>query len=242
MQKYQEDFIDFLWETGALKFGEFKLKSGRHSPYFINFSSLIENGQNLKKLGEFYSQALENEIGLENFDLVFGPADKGTPLSVAVSIALSSLYEINKDVVYNRKLPKAHGEGSEKDFQKNWLFGKKIEDEKIVIIDDVFTTGKTKYDAIDLFDKVSEKLSYTSVLIGVDRQEIGESGKSAISEFEEMKKIPVYSIVNITEVFNYLESKRKISPVIIRKMKDYVGKFGTNEAKRALKLKGLYLL
>ena len=241
METYKEDFIDFLWDNGALKFGDFKLKSGRHSPYFVNLGNLIGNGQNLRKLGDFYSQALENEIGLENFDVVFGPADKGAPLSVSVAIALASLNEINRDVVYNRKLPKDHGEGTEKNVQKNWLFGKKLEGtEKIVIVDDVFTTGKTKYDAIDLFDKVSEDLDYVGVLIGVDRQEIGTSGKSAIGEFMETKNVPVYSIVNIGEVFNYLESEGKISPVMVIKMKNYVGKFGTNEVKKTIKLKGLY--
>ncbi|MCK4433402.1 MAG: orotate phosphoribosyltransferase, partial [Methanomicrobia archaeon] len=119
--------------------------------------------------------------------------------------------------------------------QKNWIVGYKIEDgSKILIIDDVFTTGGTKYEAIDLLDSVADNLRYIGLIIAVDREEVGEDGKSAIKQFEEKTGIPVDSIVSISEIINYLWDAKKITASDKQRLEEYLKKYGIEEVKRRL--------
>lgn len=222
MEEYKQRFIDFLLNKEALKIGEFKLKSGRISPYFVN-TGMFDDGESIGKLGYFYAAKIADKFG-EEFDIVFGPAYKGIPLSVTTTIALSSDFGINKGYSFNRKEPKGHGDAAR---QKNWIVGHKIEDgSKILMIDDVFTTGGTKYESIDLLNSVAESLRYIGLIIAVDREEVGEDGKSAIKQFEEKTGIPVDSIVSISEIINYLWDAKKITASDKQRLEEYLEKYG----------------
>lgn len=135
MENYKQEFIDFMVESSVLKFGDFTLKSGRKSPFFMNAGSYV-TGTQLRKLGEYYAKAIHDNFGLD-FDVLFGPAYKGIPLSVATTMAISELY--GKDIRYcsNRKEVKDHGD-------TGILLGSPIKDgDKVVIIEDVTTSGKS---------------------------------------------------------------------------------------------------
>ena len=234
MEEYKQKFIEFLLDKEALKIGEFKLKSGRISPYFVN-TGMFDDGESIGKLGYFYAAKIADKFDSEEFDIIFGPAYKGIPLSVTTTISLSSDFGINKGYSFNRKEPKSHGEATKHDRQKNWIVGHKIEDgSKILIIDDVFTTGGTKYEAIDLLNSIADNLHYIGLIIAVDREEVGEDGKSAIKQFEEKTGIPVDSIVSISEIINYLWDAKKITASDKQRLEEYLKKYGIEEVKRRL--------
>lgn len=219
MKIYKKDFIDFLLETEAFKIGKFQLKSGRISPYFIN-TGMFKDGKTISKLGYFYAAKIMDKFKPQDFDLIFGPAYKGIPLSITTAIALSQNFGVNKGYTFDRKELKKHGE-------QNWIVGHKIEDKnKILIIDDVFTTGETKYAIIDLLNSIANNLQYVGLIIAVNRQEIGENKISAIKQFEEQTKIQVDSIVTITEIIEYLISKKKIDEEQQQEFKNYLQKYG----------------
>ncbi len=234
MEAYKEGFIDFFLEKEALKIGEFRLKSGRMSPYFIN-TGVFDDGESIGELGNSYATKIVDKFKPEEFDIIFGPAYKGISLAVTTAISLSRDFGINKGYAYNRKEPKGHGEATKQDRQKNWLVGSEIkEGSKILMLDDVFTTGDTKYEAIDLLNSVADNLQYTGLIISVDRQEVGLDGTSAIKQFEEKTKIPVDSIVNVSEIMEYLWTNQKITQDDKRRIENYLIECGTEGAKKSL--------
>jgi len=241
MQAYKQNFVDFLLKKEALKIGEFKLKSGRMSPYFIN-TGMFDDGKSIGDLGHFYAAKIADRFKSEEFDIVFGPAYKGIPLAVETAAALSKDFNINKGYTFNRGEPKDHGEGTEKDIQKNWLVGHKISDgDRILILDDVITTGTTKYDAIDLLNKVAKNIQYVGLVIAVDRQEVAgfeESQLSAAEEFQKKTGMGVEPIVTINEIIEHLwDHKDKISQISLNekhRLESYIKEFGTEEARRNL--------
>ncbi len=239
MQAYKKNFIEFLLNKEALKIGEFELKSGRMSPYFIN-TGMFDDGKSIGKLGYFYAAKIADRFRPEEFDIIFGPAYKGVPLAVTTAIALSKDFDINKGYAFNRKEPKDHGEATKQEAtkqekQKNWIVGHKIKDgDKIIMLDDVFTTGKTKYEAIDLLDSVTDYIYTAGLIIAVDRQEVGTDGTSAIQQFEEKTKIPVDSIVSISEIIEYLWSNKRITQPDRQRLEDYLKEFGIEEVRRNL--------
>ncbi len=222
MKEYQKAFVDFLVEVKALKFGDFTLKSGRQSPYFVNMGA-FDDGVSLLRLGGFYADLLADRFG-GRFDVLFGPAYKGIPLATAAAAALAANRKINVKVAFNRKEEKAHGE-------KGLIFGHvPIAGDRVVIVDDVFTTGETKDEAVDLLFAVPG-VSCAGVVIAVDRQEALEGGRSAVQIFEERRGIPVRAVVNITEAVEHLSSPRGGAKALIDgdmagRIAEYQAKFG----------------
>lgn len=236
MKTFKKQFIDFLLEKGALKFGEFKLKSGRMSPYFIN-TGMFDDGASIERLGYFYASLINDVLGGAQFDVIFGPAYKGIPLAVATVISLSKDYKINKGYLFDRKEAKTYGEATQEEKIKSALVGYKIEKgSRIVLIDDVFTTGDTKYAAIELLKGLVSDVKFPALVIAVDRQEVGLDGKSAIKEFEQKTKIPVFSIVSVSEIIEHLSEKGKLAPAEKQKILEYLKQYGVEKVKKAMDL------
>ncbi|WP_428086501.1 orotate phosphoribosyltransferase [Candidatus Thioglobus sp.] len=211
MQQYQKEFVDFMLAIGALKFGEFTLKSGRISPYFFNAGS-FNTGEHLSKLGKFYAQAID-QSDLE-FDVLFGPAYKGIPLATATAMALNDTFNKNVPYSFNRKEAKTHGEGG--DIVGHALTG------DILIIDDVITAGTAIREAMDIINANGAKA--IGVIVAVDRQEKGKGEQSAIQEVEENFGITVLSIVNLGHLIDYL--KQGDDQVLIQRIEAYRDRYG----------------
>ncbi len=193
MQQYQKDFIDFVLEVGALKFGEFELKSGRTSPYFFN-AGAFNTGNHLSQLGKFYAQAIEANA-LE-FDVLFGPAYKGIPLAAATAMALNDSFGKNVAYSFNRKEAKTHGEGGD-------IVGHELSGE-VLIIDDVITAGTAIREAFDIIS--ANGASAKGVIVALDRQEKGRGETSAIQEVKAEFGIVVTSIINLSNLVDYLKA------------------------------------
>ncbi|TNC84456.1 MAG: orotate phosphoribosyltransferase [Thalassolituus sp.] len=192
MQNYQKEFIEFAIQQGVLRFGEFTLKSGRVSPYFFN-AGLFNTGSALARLGRFYAAALEDS-GID-YDVVFGPAYKGIPLSAALSIALADQYQKDLPYVFNRKEAKTHGEGGN-------LVGATLEG-RVLIVDDVITAGTAIREVMTMIN-AAEGAAPAAALIALDRQERGQGELSAIQEVERDFGITVASIVGLNQVLDYV--------------------------------------
>ena len=194
---YKQQFIQFLAECGVLKFGTFKLKSGRIAPYFLN-SGEYKTGAQLKKLGEFYADCM-HENGLQA-DTLFGPAYKGVPLALSAALALYEKYGQNVNFCFDRKEVKDHGEGG-------MFVGKQPEDgEKIVVIEDVMTSGKALREVLPKLQGAA-KVNVAGMVITVDRMEKGlGSERSAVQEAYLEHGVKVYSIVNILDILQAIEA------------------------------------
>ena len=192
MHAYQSRFVDYCLQRGALKFGEFTLKSGRVSPYFFN-AGIFNRGADLAALAAFYADAIENsEI---DFDLLFGPAYKGIPLAAITASALFQMHQHDIPYAFNRKEAKDHGEGGS-------IVGAEISG-RVMIIDDVITAGTAIREAIDLIEAQGARV--TAVTIALDRQEKGLGQTSAIQELEQ-QGLSVVSIIKLEHILEYLHS------------------------------------
>ena len=212
MQKYQKDFVDFMLESGALKFGEFKLKSGRISPYFFN-AGLFNKGRHLSQLGKFYAQAIE-DAGIE-FDVLFGPAYKGIPLATATAIAFYEDFNKNVPYSFNRKEVKDHGEGGD-------IVGHPLEGD-ILIIDDVITAGTAIRESQNIIS--SNGANTKGVIVALNRQEKGQGELSAIQEVEQNFGVDVVSIINLSNLISYL--KRQKDNALIDRIEKYKEQYGS---------------
>ena len=211
MEQYQKDFVDFTLETGVLKFGEFTLKSGRVSPYFFN-AGLFNTGSHLSELGKFYAQAIEaSDL---KFDVLFGPAYKGIPLTSAASIALNDSFNRNVPYSFNRKEAKDHGEGGS-------IVGHPLEGD-ILIIDDVITAGTAIHEAQEIIQ--SSGATAKGVIVALDRQEKGKGELSAIQEVEKVFGIRVLSIISLTHIIDYLKSNNDSK--ILTQIESYRSQYG----------------
>ena len=199
MEHYQKEFIEFAIEKQVLCFGEFKLKSGRVSPYFFN-SGLFNDGKSLAELGKFYAAAVKH-AGL-GFNMIYGPAYKGIPLASTMAIAFQEQYQINYPFCFNRKEIKDHGEGG-------ITFGSEIQG-RVLIIDDVISAGTSIRESMDI---ISAKNGTTvAAVVAVDRQERGQGERSAIQEVEQDHNIKVISIISLDQIINYLTEHGEMQP------------------------------
>lgn len=194
MKDYQIEFIKFAIEKQVLKFGEFTLKSGRISPYFFN-AGLFNTGRDLARLGGFYAAALQDS-NIE-YDLLFGPAYKGIPIATTTAVALSNDYDLDVPYCFNRKEAKTHGEGGS-------LVGSALTG-KVMLVDDVITAGTAIRESMDIIQAHHAELA--GVLIALDRQEKGQTELSAIQEVERDYNAIVISIVQLSDVIDYLQTK-----------------------------------
>lgn len=197
MSQLQKQFIIFLLENDALKFGEFKLKSGRMSPYFFNLG-VFNGGKSLAKLGEFYAETLINSR--MHCDLLFGPAYKGIPLATATSIILFEKFNKNIPYCFNRKEKKEYGDVSQ--FVGAELRG------NVVMLDDVITAGTTVRETVELLKNTEAQLS--GIIIALDRQERGEGNLSAVQEVVKTHNIPVQSIVTLSDIVQFLSENKNL--------------------------------
>ena len=207
MESYKKEFIEFMVESDVLKFGEFTLKSGRKSPFFMNAGAYV-TGTQLRKLGEYYAKAIYNTYGLD-FDVMFGPAYKGIPLTVAATMAYSSLY--GKDIRYcsNRKEVKDHGD-------TGILLGSKLKDgDRVVIIEDVTTSGKSIEETFPII-KAQADVEVKGLIVSLNRVEVGKGGeKSALDEIQELYGFGAGAIVTMREVVEHLYNKPYNGKIVI---------------------------
>lgn len=225
MKQYKKDFIEFMIESGVLTFGDFVTKSGRKSPFFVNTGN-YQTGSQLKKLGEFYAEAIKENFK-EDFDIVFGPAYKGIPLSVTVTMALADKYGIDVRYCSNRKEVKDHGD-------KGILLGSKLKDgDKVLITEDVTTSGKSIYETMPII-KSQANADVIGLVISVNRMEKGQGEKSALVELEEKYGFKTCAIVTMEEVIEYLYNKEINGKVIIndeikQRIDDYYKIYGATK-------------
>lgn len=213
MQNYKREFIGFMVQSNVLKFGDFTLKSGRRSPFFMNAGAYV-TGEQLQKLGRYYAQAIHDNFG-DGFDVVFGPAYKGIPLSVVTAIAYHELY--GKEVRYcsDRKEAKDHGA------DKGQLLGAELHDgDRVVIVEDVTTSGKSIDETYPKL-KAAADVEVRGLVVSLDRMEVGKGGRlTAQQEIQERYGFPVASIVNMSEVVEALGGT-----VITPELKDAIDKY-----------------
>ncbi len=206
MERYKEEFIEFMLECGVLTFGDFTTKSGRKTPFFVNTGN-YKTGKQLKKLGEFYAQAIKEYFD-GSFNILFGPAYKGIPLSVTTSISLSSLYDIDVAYCSNRKEIKDHGD-------TGILLGSKIKSgDKVLIIEDVTTAGTSISETMPII-KAQGDVDVVGLIISVDRMERGQGTHSALTEIREKYGIKTCAIVTMKEVVDYLKNKEINGKVVL---------------------------
>lgn len=206
MEQYKKEFIEFMVDCGVLKFGDFTLKSGRKSPFFMN-AGLYVTGAQLEKLGEYYAKAIHDNYGTD-FDVLFGPAYKGIPLSVATTMAFHRLY--GKEIRYcsNRKEIKDHGD-------TGILLGSPIKDgDKVVIIEDVTTSGKSIEETFPIIQAQGD-VTILGLMVSLNRMEKGKGEQSALIEIKEKYGFDANAIVSMADVIEHLYNKEYKGKIII---------------------------
>lgn len=210
-------FSRFLIGSGAVKFGSFRLKSGRISPYFINLGSMGD-GASVSRLGEFYARALIAQGLDRRTDVLFGPAYKGIPIAVSTAVALSNLHGRSLRFAFNRKEAKDHGEGG-------IIVGDLREGDRVGILDDVMTTGKTKEEVLSII-RASGKVEVAYILIAVDRLERGETELAATLEFKVRYGVDAFSIVTIEDIAETALGDGAISAQEMEAIHSYLEAYG----------------
>ena len=213
MENYKQQFIQFSLVEGVLKFGEFKLKSGRISPYFFNVG-LFNSGESINQLGQFYAKALiESRL---NYDMLFGPAYKGISIVTSLASALAQDHKIDKPFAFNRKEIKDHGE-------QGLIVGAEIKG-RVIIVDDVITAGTAVNECARLINQLGGTL--VGVLISLDRQERGRTNLSATSEVASKLNVPVIAIASLGDLVNHLESDNSEANNHLQDIKKYRERYG----------------
>ena len=208
MEQYKQEFIEFMVESDVLKFGDFTLKSGRKSPFFMNAGAYV-TGSQLKKLGEYYAKAIHDSYG-DDFDVLFGPAYKGIPISVVTAIAYSELY--GKEIRYcsDRKEEKDHGA------DKGSFLGSELHDgDRVVMIEDVTTSGKSMEETVPKVRGAAD-VTIVGLMVSLNRMEVGQGGEvSALDEIRERYGFDAKAIVTMDEVVEHLYNRECQGRVVI---------------------------
>ena len=226
MEQYNQEFIEFMVESDVLKFGEFTLKSGRKSPFFMNAGAYV-TGSQLMRLGEYYAKAIHETYG-DDFDVLFGPAYKGIPISVVTAVAFHNLY--GKEVRYcsDRKEEKDHGA------DKGSFLGSKLKDgDRVVMIEDVTTSGKSMEETVPKVRGAAD-VTIVGLMVSLNRMEKGLGGeKSALEEIREKYGFETNAIVTMEEVVEHLYNRTCQGRVVIddtikAAIDDYYKQYGCN--------------
>ena len=208
MEQYKQEFIEFMIDCQALKFGDFTLKSGRKSPFFMNAGAYV-TGSQLKKLGEYYAKAIHNVYG-DDFDVLFGPAYKGIPIGVVTAVAYSELY--GKEIRYcsDRKEEKDHGA------DKGSFLGSSLKDgDRVIMIEDVTTSGKSMEETVPKV-KGAADVEIRGLMVSLNRMEIGKGGeKSALEKIRDLYGFDTAAIVTMADVVEHLYNRPYKGKVII---------------------------
>lgn len=206
MEDYKKEFIEFMIDCEVLKFGDFVTKSGRKTPFFVN-TGFYRTGTQLRRLGEYYAKAIQSTLGLD-FDVLFGPAYKGIPLTVATTMAISEFYDTDIKYCSNRKEVKDHGD-------KGILLGSPIADhDKVVIIEDVTTAGTSIEETLPII-KAQGDVDVLGMVVSVDRMERGQGTKSALAEIQEKYGFKTTAIVTMADVVEHLYNKPYHGRIVI---------------------------
>ena len=217
MESYKKEFVDFMLDSKVLKFGDFTLKSGRKSPFFMN-AGLYVTGSQLMKLGEYYAQAIHNTYG-DDFDVVFGPAYKGIPISVTTAIAYHNLY--GKEIRYtsNRKEVKDHGDAG-------MLLGSPLYDgDRVVVVEDVTTSGKSMEETIPII-KAEADIKIVGLMVSLNRCERGKGDKGALDEIKDLYGFDTAAIVSMDEIVDYLVEREVIDSELKQRIDEYYEMYG----------------
>ena len=208
MEAYKQEFIEFMVDCQALKFGDFTLKSGRKSPFFMNAGAYV-TGSQLMKLGEYYAKAIHDNYG-DDFDVLFGPAYKGIPIGVVTAVAYSTLY--GKEIRYcsDRKEEKDHGA------DKGAFLGSKLQDgDRVIMIEDVTTSGKSMEETVPKV-KGAANVEILGLMVSLNRMEVGLGGeKSALDEIKEKYGFEARAIVTMADVTEHLYNKPYKGQILI---------------------------
>lgn len=207
LQGYKQEFIEFMVESDVLKFGDFTLKSGRKSPFFMNAGAYV-TGDQLHRLGLYYASAIHDRFGLD-FDVVFGPAYKGIPLSVITTMALHELYGKEARYCSNRKEIKDHGD-------TGILLGSNLSDgDRVIMVEDVTTSGKSIEETYPIVT-AQANVEIVGLMVSLNRQEVGKGGQvTALEEVRDRYGFPTAAIVDMSEVVSYLHNRECLGRVVI---------------------------
>ena len=220
MEQYKKEFIEFMLSCDVLKFGDFTLKSGRKSPFFMN-AGLYVTGRQLSELARYYAKAIHDQFG-DDFDVLFGPAYKGIPLTVATSMAYYDLY--GKEIRYcsNRKEIKDHGD-------TGILLGSKLKDgDRVVMIEDVTSSGKSMEETVPIV-RGQANVEIIGLIVSLNRNEKGKSDKTALKEISELYGFPTVAIVSMPEVIEVMKEENRLDDELFSRIDAYYEQYGAKE-------------
>ena len=220
MEDYKKEFVSFMLDAKALKFGDFTLKSGRKSPFFMNAGAYV-TGKQLHELGRYYAKAIHDNFGLD-FDVLFGPASKGIPLAVVTALAIDELY--GKEVRYcsNRKEIKDHGD-------TGILLGSKLKDgDRVIMIEDVTTSGKSMEETVPIVRSQAD-VEIKGLIVSLNRNEKGKGNKTALSEIEDLYGFKAAAIVSMPEVVEILKERDALDADLLSRIDAYYAEYGATE-------------
>ena len=217
MEEYKKEFVQFMLNCNALKFGDFTLKSGRKSPFFMNAGAYVTGGQ-LSRLAKAYAKAIHDNFGLD-FDVLFGPAYKGIPLAAATVIAIYDLYGKKVRYCSNRKEVKDHGD-------TGILLGSKLRDgDRVIMIEDVTTSGKSMEETVPIV-RAQADVTIKGLIVSLNRNERGKGNETALQEVSKLYGFPTAAIVSMPEVIELLEEQGKLDADLKARLDAYYAQYG----------------